>query len=257
MLKVGILISGGGTTAEAIIKSTQAGILKDLVEPAIVISSSSKAEGITKAQAFGVPVEIIERKNFPTDEAFGEKIIEVISQHEVQLVSQNGWLPLTPKNVVEKFDSKIINQHPGPLDPGRPDFGGKGMFGARVVCARLLYCFFTNEPYPWTESTIHHVTEEFDKGEIIRVVELPFAAPDRKIAPENVEGSTPVQEYILHATKQLQEELLEIEHENVIQTLASFAHGEEPSFVREQPLVTDTEALTKAKRLATTLFPEG
>lgn len=257
MLRIALLISGGGTTAEAIIKSSQTGILQELVEPVVVISSSSSAGGIIKVEALGIQTIVLEPKSFGFQEAFGKRMLEILSQNDVQLVSQNGWLPLTPKNVVKEFTNRLINQHPGPLDPGRPDFGGKGMFGARVVCARMLYCFFVQEPHPWTESTVHVVTEEFDKGSILRVAELPFAAPDRKIAPENVEGSTPVQEYIKHATKKLQEELLELEHENVIQTLAALARGEHPSFVRETPLVSDMEMLTQSKRLAIKLFPEG
>lgn len=253
MLRIALLISGGGTTAEAIIRSTQRGLLKELVSPAVVISSSASAEGIAKVQAMGIPTEVVDTHQ----ETFGENLNELLSNYSVQLVSQNGWMPLTPQNVIEKFARNIINQHPGPLDPGRPDFGGKGMYGARVVCARLLYCFFTQEQHPWTESTVHYVTEEFDKGSILRVAELPFASPDRKIAPENVEGSTPVQEYVKHATKKLQEELLELEHENVIQTLAALARGEHPSFTRESPLVVDTQALTLAKRWAIRLFPQG
>ncbi|MDE2026053.1 MAG: hypothetical protein KGJ07_06160 [Patescibacteria group bacterium] len=257
MLRVALLISGGGTTAEAVIRSSQSGILKDMVHPAVVIASSPSAGGIAKAQALGVSTEVIDPKAFVSQEEFGKKILEAVTANNVQLISQNGWLPLTPENVVGAFSRKIINQHPGPLDPGRLDFGGKGMFGARVVCARMLYCFFTKEPHPWTESTVHFVTEEFDKGSILRVAELPFAAPDRKIAPENVESSTPVQEYIKHTTKKLQEELLDLEHENVIQTLVSLSRGDHPSFVREAPLILESEALIVAKRLAIRLFPNG
>jgi len=257
MLNVALLISGGGTTAEAIIKSSKEGVLKDLVSPVVVVSSSKDAGGIAKAQALGIPVEIVDRQVFSSQDEFGQALLAVLEKYGAQLISQNGWLPLTPKNVIEAFHNKIINQHPGPLDPGRPDFGGKGMFGARVVCARLLYCFFTNEEHPWTESTVHYVTEEFDKGTIIRSVELPFSAPDRKIGPENVEMSIPVAEYVKHVTKLIQEELLPIEHENVIQTLASLARGETPTCIREQPLVADTQMLTQSKRLAIKLFPNG
>lgn len=258
-MNVALLISGGGTTAQAIIEASRDGKLKGLVNPSVVIASRKGAGGIEKALERGIPVEVIDRTNFSSQEAFGEKILSVLVAHSIDVISQNGWLPLTPKNVLEAFPQKIINQHPGPLDPGREDFGGKGMFGARVTCARVLYCYLTKDEHPFTESTVHFVTEEFDKGSIINIVTFPFAQLDRKISLEQVLTNMPVREFIINITRKIQQELLFVEHKNVINTLLQFAKNEINHFTREEPLIPNKniEILRKVKHIAAQLFPEG
>lgn len=258
-MKLGILISGGGTTAQAIIQATQNGLLQHIVTPVVVVSSNPNAAGILKAKQLGIPTEVIERKNYTTDKAFGTALIQIFQKYSVEFISQNGWLPLLPLNVINAFPKKIINQHPGPLDPGFEDFGGRGMYGSRVICARLLYCLFTQDTDPWTESDVHYVTEEFDRGNLIRTIKLGLPKVERRITPEDCEHSIPVQEYIKHASEQIQAKLLPIEHENIIASLKEFAEGKSPEKIREVRLVSDENLpyLHKAKKLAIQFFPKG
>lgn len=258
-MNIGILISGGGTTAQAIIHATRNGELQQKITPAVVICSNKQATGIEKIRALEIPLEILEKKSFDIEKKYGEKILEILQQYQVDFVSQNGWLPFIPKNVIDAFPNRIINQHPGPLDPDRPDFGGKGMYGARVSCARLLYCIFIQDNDPWTESDIHYVTEAYDKGNLIRIVKMGLPKIERRISIADCENSIPVQEYIRHITKQIQEKLLPIEHENIIAVLKEFSEGKKPEVSRKIPLIPEKniELLHQAKRLAIQLFPQG
>jgi len=252
--KLGILISGGGTTAQAVIKAYQSGQLN--LEPVVVISSRKDAGGLKKAEDLGIKVEVVRRVDFRTREQFGERLLKVLAKYQVDLVSQNGWMPLTPKIVVEEYKGRIVNQHPGPLDFGRPDFGGKGMYGSRVSCARIAYEWVTGEKNPWTEATIHYVTEEYDKGGLIRTARMDFPALGRSITMEELANDP---EELIKATEECQRRLLPIEHENVIVGLEMVARGECGPEKRESRLVPrgNWDILKQVKKLAIRLFPEG
>ncbi|RJR16376.1 phosphoribosylglycinamide formyltransferase, partial [Candidatus Microgenomates bacterium] len=168
--RLAILISGSGSTASAIIAACQNSQLN--LQPVLLISSNTQAAGLGKAQKLGVATQVVNPQESNSLKEFGEKLLAVLKKHSVDLISQNGWLPKTPLNVVHAFENKISNQHPGPLDPNSPvDFGGMGMYGIRVIAARLLYIWLTRS-YPWTESCVHLVTSEFDKGDVIRTERL-------------------------------------------------------------------------------------
>ena len=138
--RLALLISGGGTTAQAIIRACKVGRI--LVTPALVISSTKEAGGIQKALDEGIALEdvvVISRREYGNSERFGEAILKACKQRGINVIGQYGWMVKTPPNVIAAFSQRMINQHPGPLDPGRPDFGGRGMYGKRVHCARLFF----------------------------------------------------------------------------------------------------------------------
>jgi len=148
-MKIALLISGGGSTMEAIIKAVQNGVLKN-IEPVLVISSKKDAGGIEKARALGIKNEdilIIRPKDFLSREDFGEKIISECKKRNVDFIGQYGWMVLTPENVIREYKNMIVNQHPGPLDMGEPDFGGKGMYGLRVHQARIEFVKKVNRDF--------------------------------------------------------------------------------------------------------------
>lgn len=254
-LRIGLLISGSGTTAEAVIKACQQERLPK-IKPVVVISSRPDTTGVQKAQRLGIKTLIVQPGDFPTSEAFGERLLTILKTLGVDFVSQNGWLVKTPSNVIEEYERQIINQHPGPLDPGRVGFGGKGMYGTRVSCARLAYEWAVGESNPWTESTTHYVNEEYDQGKLIRVVQmqipsLPYPVTVAELEKEN--------QYLRQTSKDIQAQLLPLEHKNVIATLQSFANGGTLTFERPQALIPkNTEHIVdKVKQLAIQLFPKG
>ena len=230
------MISGGGTTMEAILKECQSGRLHR-IEPVLIIASCDDAGGIKKARAMGVShdnIVIIHRRNFSSASAFGEAILLACHQRKVQVITQNGWMLKTPRNVIDAFTGKIFNQHPGPT----PDFGGKGMFGRRVHCARLLFTRMTGRAF-YTEAVAQRVAYQYDKGVIVK---------RRTIA---IHDSDTVED--------LQTRLLPIEHEMQIEMLEDFGNGMIEEAPRDQPLVLPEEMpiLAEAKRIACLLYPEG
>lgn len=237
-LRIALLISGGGTTMQAIIRACKDGVLKRKVEPALVISSRSDAGGIQKALAEGIPekdVLVIRRKDYPQDEpeAFGEVIINKCLPRDIDFVGQYGWMVLTPRNVIEFFKGMMTNQHPGP-----PEFGGQGWFGLRVHCGRLYFVRTTKRDF-WTEAIAQRVHPEYDRGVMVK---------SRRV--EILPNDTPLT---------LQQRVLPVEHEVQIETLLDFANGTVTEIIRDTPLILPGEEsiLEEAKRVATILFPKG
>ncbi len=222
-MKIALLISGGGTTMEAIIKACQNGVLAG-VTPALVIASIGSAGGIPKARNLGIKEEdilILSPKSFENSEKFGDAIINECRKRNVDFIGQYGWMVKTPENVCEEFKGRIVNQHPGPLDPGgNGDFGGAGMYGVRVHEARLQFVRKTNREF-FTEATCHRVTANFDEGKIVKRIQV-------EILPEDTAES-------------LQARVLPVEHQVQIQALQDFVNNTVTEFEREVPLVLPGE----------------
>ena len=119
----------------------------------------------------GIPVVVIERKNFDSQDKFGRTILESLKEFNIDFITQNGWLPLTPENVIEEYKNNIYNQHPGPV----PEFGGKGMHGIFVHAARINFAHLVNRDY-FTYAVAHRVTSEFDKGAIVKQTRINFSS---------------------------------------------------------------------------------
>ncbi len=239
-MRIALLISGGGTTMEAIIKACQSGSLPD-VFPVLVIASKENIGGIEKARLLGIKDEdiiVINPKDFNTRESFGEKIIQEAKKRKVDFIGQYGWLVMTPKNVIDTFEGMIVNQHPGPLDTGRLDFGGVGMYGMRVHAARLSFVNKVKRDY-WTEATAHRVTTKFDEGAIVKRKKVPIES-----------GDTP---------EILQKRVLLAEYEVQIEALRDFANKKVVEYKRENPLVLkgEEDLLEESKLEAIKLYPNG
>lgn len=242
-LRLALMISGGGTTAREIIRACKDGRLPRIV-PVCVITSTALAGGIKKAQEEEIDPEdviVLDPTNFSSPSLFAEAIIRSCRNRAVELIGQYGWMPKTPAEVIATFDGHMINQHPGPIDPGRPDFGGKGMFGRRVHCARLYFLRRAQRPVEdmWTEAIAQRVAVDYDKGAVIRKRTVLIQPDDDPIS--------------------LQQRVLPEEHQVQIEALADFAEGKITELSRSEPLVRDSEAdiLSEAKRVAKLLFPEG
>ena len=239
-MNIALLISGGGTTMEAIIKATQNGTLKN-VFPVLIIASNENAGGIEKAKKLGVKTEdilVINPKDFSNREEFGEKIIEECKKRDVDFIGQYGWMVMTPENVINAYKNMIVNQHPGPLDTNRSDFGGSGMYGLRVHQTRLCFVNKTGRDF-WTEATAHRVTAKFDEGVVLKRKEVPI-----------LEGDT---------AESLQHRVLPIEHEVQIELLKDFSEGEVLEFHRDIPLLLEGEedTLKECKTEAIKIYPKG
>ena len=152
-IRLGILISGGGTTLMNIVKHIQEGKLNAKV--AVVISSLSTAAGVEKAKNAGLNVKIIRTKDYPDIDRFSKRIEEELAAVNVDLVIQGGWLCLW--KIPARYENRVMNIHPALL----PSFGGQGMWGHHVHEAVLAAgCKVSG-------CTVHFCTNEYDKGPII------------------------------------------------------------------------------------------
>lgn len=152
-VRLGVLISGGGTTLVNILDHIKRGRLSAQV--VVVISSRSNVAGVDKARAAGLNVKIVRKKDFPDIGEFSRRIEEDLVAANVDLVIQAGWLCLW--NIPARYENRVMNIHPALL----PSFGGQGMWGHHVHEAVLAAgCKVSG-------CTVHFCTNEYDKGPII------------------------------------------------------------------------------------------
>jgi phosphoribosylglycinamide formyltransferase-1 len=238
--KLALLISGGGTTMHRIIQAAQAGELA--LDIGCVIASTPDAKGIQKAQALGIPPEdilTINPQDYKTTEnkrdqtAFGEALLEALTKRNITVVTQNGWLPLTPEIVIEHFKNKIFNQHPGPV----PEFGGAGMYGRRVHAAVLLFRRMTKGEQ-WTEIIAQRVHKNFDEGHVLKSKRIEILPTD--------------------TVDDLQQRVLPVEHELQIALLKDVINDTLKQITRESLVkVGEEEILHTAKKTSKLLYPQG
>jgi len=233
-LQLCLLISGGGTTMKSIIEACQSGRL-NRIEPALVVASKPRIGGLAKAISLGVNTTVIRQKPAAT---FGQRLLDCFEENHIDIIGQYGWMPLTPGSVIAKYPNRMINQHPGPLDPGYLDFGGDGMYGRRVHAARIGFVRLTDRCH-WTEATAQRVDPQFDRGPVLHRQAININPDDD---PESLAAN-----------------LLPIEHEVQIQTLAMFQDDKVEEQMRTSRLVGPEEQqhLIVAKEWAIRLYPSG
>ena len=168
MLKISVLVSGGGTNLQALINAQNNGILKSgrIVQ---VISSSSVAYALERAKKFGIACDVVELKN--SRENFESEILEALKKFNPEVIVLAGFMHILSKNFIEKAKAKIINVHPSLI----PSFCGKGFYGLKVHEAVL------KSGVKITGATVHLVNEIPDGGEILaqKAVEvLPNDTPE-------------------------------------------------------------------------------
>jgi phosphoribosylglycinamide formyltransferase-1 len=157
---IAVLLSGGGTTLQNLIDRIADGSLP--VRIVQVVSSRPNAFGLERAKAAGLPVEIVQRKLFPTIESFSDRNFDVCRKAGAKLVCLAGYLQLL--RIPQDYRGRVINIHPALL----PAFGGKGMYGHFVHEAVLRAGAKTSG------CTVHFVDDQYDHGPIIaqRMVEV-------------------------------------------------------------------------------------
>jgi phosphoribosylglycinamide formyltransferase-1 len=153
LVRLAVLISGGGRTLMNILEQIKAGRLN--AEIPLVISSRSTVAGVEKARAAGLNVKIIRTKDYPDIDRFSSRIEEELDAAGVDLVIQGGWLCLW--KIPAQYTNRVMNIHPALL----PCFGGKGMWGHHVHEAVLAAgCKVSG-------CSVHFCTNEYDRGPII------------------------------------------------------------------------------------------
>ncbi len=163
-LKLGILLSGGGTTLQNL-----ADVIARRELPAqivCVIASNAHCYGIQRAKNLHIPTHIITRKDHPTLAGFSETIAQTLRDHQVDLTLMAGYLSLW--TIPPDFAGKVMNIHPALL----PKFGGKGMHGHHVHEAVLAAREIESG------CTVHFADNSYDTGPIILQRKVPVFPTD-------------------------------------------------------------------------------
>lgn len=156
MLKLAVLVSGGGTNLQSIIDSIADGRITN-AEIKVVISNNKNAYALERAAKAGIPAKALSPKNFTDREAFNDALLQALIDSEADLVVLAGCLVVIPPKIVEHFENRIINIHPSLI----PSFCGKDYYGLKVHEGVL------NRGVKVTGATVHFVDDGTDTGPII------------------------------------------------------------------------------------------
>lgn len=157
MLRIGVMVSGGGTNLQAIIDAVAQGKVTN-TEIAAVISNNKNAYALERAKKAGIEAVCISPKDFDDSrEEFNEKLIEKIDSLQLDLIVLAGCLVVLPEKLIKKYPNKIINIHPSLI----PSFCGTGYYGLKVHEKAL------ERGVKVTGATCHFVDAGTDTGPII------------------------------------------------------------------------------------------
>ena len=156
MLKIAVLVSGGGTNLQAIIDAIADKTITN-AEISVVISNNKDAYALERAGKHGIEAVCISPKQFETRDAFNQAFLEKLNSYQVDLVVLAGFLVVLPEMMIRAYENRIINIHPSLI----PSFCGPGFYGLKVhegVLARGVKI---------TGATVHFVDAGTDTGPII------------------------------------------------------------------------------------------
>ncbi|MGL5440515.1 MAG: phosphoribosylglycinamide formyltransferase [Filifactoraceae bacterium] len=146
LLRLAVLISGGGTNLESLIKASKEKFF--LSEIKLVVSNKKEAYGLERARNHGIESVYIKDDRL---------LLETLLDRNIDFVILAGYLKILGEDILSKYKNRIINIHPSLL----PNYGGRGMYGIHVHKA----VFLAGEHE--SGATVHYVTKDIDKGEII------------------------------------------------------------------------------------------
>lgn len=156
MLKLAVLVSGGGTNLQAIMDAIDNGTITN-AKIEVVISNNQNAYALERAKQHGIEALCISPKEFENREAFNKAFLEKLDSFRVDLVVLAGFLVVIPEIMIQKYRNRIINIHPSLI----PSFCGTGYYGLKVHEGALA------RGVKVTGATVHFVDEGTDTGPII------------------------------------------------------------------------------------------
>ena len=156
MIRIAVLVSGGGTNLQALIDAEKSGILHS-GKIQLVVSNTAGAYALERAKNAGIETATVLKKQCGSQAAFEEKLIEVLRDHQIQVIVLAGFMTILTENFVKQYPKRILNIHPSLI----PSFCGEGFYGLKVHEEALRYGVKV------TGATVHFVNEIPDGGEII------------------------------------------------------------------------------------------
>ncbi|MGN0152761.1 MAG: phosphoribosylglycinamide formyltransferase [Wujia sp.] len=156
MLRVLVMVSGGGTNLQAIINAVQDGTITN-TEIVGVISNNKGAYALERAATAGIPTAVVSPKDFDTRADFNDALLAAVNGFRPDLIVLAGFLVVIPEKMIDAYENKIINIHPSLI----PSFCGTGYYGLKVHEAALA------RGVKVTGATVHYVDKGTDTGPII------------------------------------------------------------------------------------------
>jgi len=161
MRRLAVFASGSGTNAENLIKYFHD---SDVAEVVVVFCNKPRAAVIKRVENLKVPVVVFDRVQLHDCDS----ILKRLNSYQVDMIILAGFLWLIPQSLLKAFPKAIINIHPALL----PNYGGKGMYGARVHQAVI------ENIDKKSGITIHLIDEHYDKGQNLAQIECPVENSD-------------------------------------------------------------------------------
>jgi len=159
LMRVAVAVSGRGSNLQALLDSLSAEAPARVV---LVISNRPDAGALERARARGIATSVLR------DPSQASEWLSLLEAARIDLLVLAGYLKLVPPEVVRRYQGRIINIHPALL----PDFGGPGMYGARVHQAVLA------SGADQSGATVHLVDEVYDRGPILGQARVPVLPGD-------------------------------------------------------------------------------
>lgn len=156
MLRLAVLVSGGGTNLQAIIDRVADGTITN-TEIAVVISNNYGVKALERAEQAGIPAVCVSPKDYTDRTAFNRALLETVDSYQVDLIVLAGFLVVIPEVMIDKYENRIINIHPSLI----PAFCGTGYYGLKVHEAAL------ERGVKVVGATVHFVDKGTDTGPII------------------------------------------------------------------------------------------
>lgn len=193
MLKFAVMASGGGTDFQSLIDAVESGQIQ--AEICCLVAGKPDIYAITRAESAGIPVEVVQKKCFSSQEQFDTAILSVLQKYRADFVVLAGYLSIIGEKTLSAYPNKIINIHPSLI----PSFCGMGMYGSKVHEAAIAY------GVKFSGATVHFIDGQADTGPIIMQAVVPV-----------LEGDSPAD---------LAARVLEIEHKILPEAVALMADG--------------------------------
>lgn len=156
MLRVGVMVSGGGTNLQAILDAIDSKKIRNATVAA-VISNNRNAYALERARNYGIEAVCVSPKDYETRAQFNEALLAKVDEYRLDLIVLAGFLVAIPAAMIQKYPNRIINIHPSLI----PSFCGVGYYGLKVHEAAL------KRGVKITGATVHFVDEGTDTGPIL------------------------------------------------------------------------------------------
>lgn len=170
MVKIAVLVSGGGTNLQALIDAEKRGELGS-GRLTLCVASNDRAYALSRAQSHGMKTAVVSKRAYSDLDIYAGALLNVLQSEGIELIILAGFLTILPTAVIAAYRDRIINVHPSLI----PSFCGEGFYGLKVHEAALAYGVKV------TGATVHLVSEVVDGGKILlqKAVEvLPGDTPE-------------------------------------------------------------------------------